>query len=291
MTSLLGDPLAAFGLSQDTNTTPQGQEWSPDNWLVSQVEQLATPPPPPTGISTRNEPHTVPAPQAAFAGIGIGASMGSLGTAIDAAMSKVGTMYDWGGTGTNGRGVDCSGLIYFAYRAAGFDIARYRAVDYGHMGAAVSADQARAGDIVYFDNPNSDTDHVGIYVGNGQFIEAPQPGSKVRVSSLAGRGGTIRRILPDSAYRGLPRNDTGNITYAAPTGQTFTSATAPGPQHDPLDILTGMDQGADIHPLLGLSPDIQMGIAAQTPATPPGPDGKPGAPTDTFGTFLQAVSG
>jgi hypothetical protein len=200
-------------------------------------------------------------------------------------------MYDWGGTGTNGRGVDCSGLIYFAYRAAGFDIQRYRAVDYGHMGAAVSADDARAGDIVYFDNPNSDTDHVGIYVGNGKFIEAPQPGSAVRVSSLKGRGGTIRRILPDSAYRGLPRDNVGQLTYHAPDNTTFTSAKAPGPQHDPLDILAGIDQGADVNPLLGLSPDIQQGIAAQTPLAAPEPGGGAAAPGDQFSKFLGAVSG
>lgn len=301
----LMDPMASFDLNtlgSNRLTDPSADtanDFSPDNWLVTQVnhalvEQHPTPPPPPEGIGTRNEPHTVPAPQAAA--IGLGGSMGAtgnIGAALDAAMSKVGTMYDWGGTGTNGRGVDCSGLIYFAFRAAGFNTQRYRAVDYGHMGAAVDASAAMPGDIVYFDNPNSDTDHVGLYVGSGKFIEAPQPGQQVRVSSLQGRGGTIRRVLPASAYRGLPRSPTGNVTVASKDGQQFEGARAPGPQYDPLDVIGGIDRGEDPHALMGLPQDIVQGIADQTPATTIDDTGVATSktPKDQFGNFLNAVAG
>lgn len=267
-----GDPLSELGLGADT-----GSSWSPDNWLVDQVQQLDTPPIPAGGVTTRNEPHTVPAP------LGAATVGGSLGVAIDAARSKLGTMYDWGGTGVNGRGVDCSGLIYFAYRAAGFNLDRYRAVDYGHMGRDVAADQARAGDIVYFDNAHSDTDHVGIYLGSGKFIEAPRPGEPVQISNLAGRGGQIRRIVPDSAYRGLTRNDTGNIVYHADNVQ-YTSAVAPGPQRDPLELIDSIESG-DVNSILGLSPELQMAVAEKTPVAEGGHGG------DTFSRFLGAVSG
>lgn len=285
MTSLglMGDPLAALGL--DPSASP---DWSPDNWLVSQVRLMPTPAAPVQGISTRNEPHTVPAPQGASLGIGASAGGGGVGAAIDQAMSWVGTMYDWGGNGVGGRGVDCSGLLFNAFGKAGFNMPRYRAVDYGRLGVAVDASAARAGDIVYFDEPG-DTDHVGLYLGNGQFIESPHTGARVRVSSLKGRGGQIRRVLPESAFRGMPRDDAGNVNYFAPTGQTFVSGAAPGPQNDPLDILNGLNEGTDVHPLLGLPPDIQMGIAAQTPAAAPGSPAPTGA--DQFSKFLGAVSG
>jgi cell wall-associated NlpC family hydrolase len=273
----LGDPLAELGLSPATNDT-LGDSWSPDNWLVSQVEQLATPALPAAGATTRNEPHTVTAP------MGAATSGGTLATAIDAAMSKLGTMYDWGGTGVNGRGVDCSGLIYYAYRAAGYNLPRYRAVDYGRMGVAVDPADARAGDIVYHDNPGSDTDHVGIYLGNGRFLEAPQPGEQVQISSLAGRGMTIRRIVPESAYRGMPRSPAGNVTYTH-NNTVYESAKAPGPQHDPLDVLSAMEDPSGVSAMVGLPPDIVQGIAAKTPVSE---DGKPAT---SFNAFLKAVAG
>jgi cell wall-associated NlpC family hydrolase len=303
MTAFL-DPSSVFDFGGiganrlDTNgVDTTSDDFSPDNWLVTQVdhshlvEQLPTPPSPLDGISTKNEPHTVPAPQAAMMGLGgaVGVT-GSIGAAIDKAMSWVGSMYDWGGNGQNGRGVDCSGLLYSAFRSAGFNTQRYRAVDYGHMGAAIGAEDARPGDIVYFDEPG-DTDHVGLYIGNGQMIESPHTGAQVRVSSLKGRGGQFRRVLPQSAYRGLPRDAaTGATQYVAPSGQSFAGAASPGPQYDPLDILHGLDAGQDANVLMGLPAELQQGIAAQTPLVDD--QGKPAAhPADTFGKFLNAVSG
>jgi NlpC/P60 family protein len=163
-------------------------------------------------MPSKAEPDTITGqPGQTFSGNGMVESI------LNAAMGYLGTMYDWGGSGQNGQGVDCSGLIYAAFNAGGFPIARYRAVDFGHMGQAVSTKDARPGDIVYFDNPGTDTDHVGIYLGDGKYIDAPDQGQQVRIDSISNRAPTsIRRLLPDTAWNGMPQNS-GGIYYRDPT--------------------------------------------------------------------------
>lgn len=148
---------------------------------------------------------------------GTGKVKNMLNAALD--LARRGVPYVWGGTTANG--VDCSGLIYYAARTAGLDLKRYRAVDYGHMGQAVTLDQARPGDLVYYDNPGTDTDHVGIYIGNGQVVQAPQTGDHVRVTSV-GKATSIRRIFDDAAFG----------TIATPSGGTAVSYG--GSRYDPV---------------------------------------------------------
>lgn len=166
----------------------------------------------------KDEPNTVTAPVGARAG-----GNGLAAQVLNAAMGALGLPYVWGGTSLES-GADCSGLIYAAYNAAGFDIPRYRAVDYGtHVGRTVSMDQARPGDIVYFDNPG-DVDHVGIYMGSGKFIEAQQDGVPIKISDISGRTPTsIRRVLPDNAWDGQATDASGNYIYRY-DGQEYTSA-------------------------------------------------------------------
>lgn len=133
-------------------------------------------------------------------GATLGAADGQLGKAVSAAMALAqrAVPYVWGGTGPNG--VDCSGLIYYAYRSAGINIPRYRAIDYAHIGQAVpDVGSARPGDVIYFDEPGTDTDHVGLYVGNGLMIQAPQTGDHVRVTPV-GKPTSIRRIYDDASF-------------------------------------------------------------------------------------------
>jgi cell wall-associated NlpC family hydrolase len=127
------------------------------------------------------------------------AAGGQVGKMIDAAMdlARRAVPYVWGGTTRNG--VDCSGLIFYAAQAAGIPLQRYRAVDYGRMGVEVGPEAARPGDIVYYDHPNTDTDHVGIYIGGGKVIQAPQTGDHVRVTSV-GNFTSIRRIFDDNLF-------------------------------------------------------------------------------------------
>jgi soluble lytic murein transglycosylase-like protein len=163
---------------------------------------------------------------------------GQVKSMISAAMglAQRQTPYVWGGVSASG--VDCSGLIYFAARAAGITLdgkawPRLRAVDYGQMGTAVTLKDARPGDIAYYDNPGTSTDHVGIYIGNGQVVQAPQSGSVVKIVNI-GKVTSIRRIFDDSAFGTVatPGGGTavayGGTRYDPAVGSYSPGASLPG---------------------------------------------------------------
>jgi hypothetical protein len=142
------------------------------------------------------------------------------------ARDQLGDPYRWGAEGPDS--FDCSGLVYAAYRAAGLSLPRTTAAALGKTGETVRGDQAVPGDLVYFDNPGA-TDHVGIYIGAGQMIEAPKAGVPVRVANVAGRNPTSFRHLP------------GVDGTAGTTGLDTTSAGLPKYAHDTSeDGLLGM---------------------------------------------------
>ena len=106
-------------------------------------------------------------------------SSGNTATAqkiVNAAYSQLGVDYVWGGIAP-GVGLDCSGLTQYAHKQAGISIGRTSGVQ-GAGGKAVSTPQA--GDLVCY------AGHVGIYIGGGQMIHAPQTGAVVRVQSVYG---------------------------------------------------------------------------------------------------------
>lgn len=121
---------------------------------------------------------------------------GQAGQFIAAAQSLLGKPYIWGGT--TAQGVDCSGLLYFAFNQAGIKMPRYVASQYGKMGTQVAAGDARPGDVLYWDNAGP-VDHVGIYLGDGKVLQAPQSGDVVKISKVWGNP-TYRRILDDAAF-------------------------------------------------------------------------------------------
>ena len=96
----------------------------------------------------------------------------------------LGVPYVWGGTTMNG--FDCSGLVQWAFAQHGISLPR---VTYNqiNVGASVSPNKLRPGDLVFFDTDRkkSGPDHVGVYLGGGKFIHAPRPGANVKISSLA----------------------------------------------------------------------------------------------------------
>ncbi|MGW2208380.1 NlpC/P60 family protein [Streptomyces sp. NPDC001781] len=98
--------------------------------------------------------------------------------AVAYAYRKLGSPYVWGATGPDA--FDCSGLIQAAYRSAGISLPRttYAQINAGRR---VSRSQLRPGDLVFF---YSGVSHVGIYVGGGRMIHAPNPSAPVRVASI-----------------------------------------------------------------------------------------------------------
>ncbi|MCY0941673.1 C40 family peptidase [Streptomyces antarcticus] len=98
--------------------------------------------------------------------------------AVAFAYGAIGKPYVWGATGPGS--FDCSGLTQAAWRSAGVSLPRttYTQINAGRR---VSRDQLAPGDLVFF---YSGITHVGMYIGNGQMIHAPRPGSTVRVAPL-----------------------------------------------------------------------------------------------------------
>ncbi len=98
--------------------------------------------------------------------------------ALSFAAQQLGTPYLWGGTGAGG--FDCSGLVQAAYRSAGVSLPRV-AQDQFDAGPAVPAGVGvEPGDLVFFGTGPSGVDHVGLYVGAGEMIDAPHTGALVR---------------------------------------------------------------------------------------------------------------
>lgn len=122
---------------------------------------------------------------------GGGGPVGSGGPApkglVGYAKKFLGTPYVWGGTSPNG--FDCSGFVQYVYRKFGVNLPRISA-DQARAGKRISLGNLKPGDLVAWDNSsrNNGADHIAIYIGNGQIIEAPRPGSSVRISRLYDTG-------------------------------------------------------------------------------------------------------
>lgn len=98
--------------------------------------------------------------------------------AVAYAYQKLGSPYVWGATGPHA--FDCSGLVQAAYRSAGIALPRTSYAQIG-VGRRVARSQLLPGDLVFF---YSGVSHVGIYVGNGQMIHAPNPSTPVRLAPI-----------------------------------------------------------------------------------------------------------
>lgn len=112
-------------------------------------------------------------------------------TAVDAALSQLGKPYQWAAAGPDS--YDCSGLTMWAWAQAGVSLPHNSGMQYS---ATPRVDQSdwQPGDLLFFGSP---IHHVGMYIGNGQMVEAPYTGAQVRVVSAsrsdyvgAGRPGT-----------------------------------------------------------------------------------------------------
>lgn len=117
--------------------------------------------------------------------------------AVKAALRWLGTPYSWGGGNGGGPtrgfcgpagcqglrtiGFDCSGLTLYAYAQVGISLDHYTGLQW-LQGRHVDIDELQPGDLVFF---HSDLGHVGMYVGEGKFIQAPRTGDVVKISTLS----------------------------------------------------------------------------------------------------------
>lgn len=121
---------------------------------------------------------------------------------IDRAMSQLGVQYVWGGGSGRGpsRGIpdrfgsplnrvgfDCSGLMLYAFGAAGVSLPRVSRNQYD-AGRKVPLSQLRPGDMIFYRSAGGPIHHVAMYIGNGRMIEAPYTGANVRVTAMRTRG-------------------------------------------------------------------------------------------------------
>lgn len=100
---------------------------------------------------------------------------------IDAALQYLGTRYVWGGTSR--AGVDCSGLVYLVYSPYVPNFPR-SSWDQSNMGARVDRADLAPGDLVFFSTYGPGPSHVGIYIGNSQFVAGSVSARKVVIARL-----------------------------------------------------------------------------------------------------------
>ncbi|WP_081307032.1 NlpC/P60 family protein [Limosilactobacillus reuteri] len=89
--------------------------------------------------------------------------------------------YVWGATGPNS--FDCSGLVQYVYRQIGVNLPR-TTYQQEYQGTAVSLNALQPGDLLFWGRYGS-AYHVAIYIGNGDFIQAPQPGERVKITTMS----------------------------------------------------------------------------------------------------------
>ncbi|WP_078414292.1 C40 family peptidase [Priestia abyssalis] len=102
---------------------------------------------------------------------------GEANKVIATAKQYLGVPYVWGGTTPSG--FDCSGFTQYVFRSVGINLPRVSR-DQQNVGTRISLNEVQPGDLVFRGNPAY---HVGIYIGGGQYIHAPQTGDVVKISA------------------------------------------------------------------------------------------------------------
>lgn len=139
---------------------------------------------------------------------------GRVQSAIAFALAQIGKPYVWAATGPNS--YDCSGLVYAAYRHAGYKFSgRPTTYTLIGMGTEVRKAELQPGDLVF-----PDPGHVQIYYGNGMIIEAAHTGTNIRKVRMWGFW-RARRLMD---------NNLSNTT--SPSGNDPTQPSTPGTQND-----------------------------------------------------------
>jgi cell wall-associated NlpC family hydrolase len=162
------DPPAGSGPSSTAPSAPQAPP-------STTVRAPTTDPPPPPAPAPTSPPTTAPAsPQSG------NAPAPGYQLAIAYARAQIGKPYAWGGAGPNA--FDCSGLVMMAWAQAGVYFP-HLAQDQYDMTARIPLADLLPGDLVFYGTP-SDVYHVGLYIGGGDMIAAPETGQNVQIQSI-----------------------------------------------------------------------------------------------------------
>ncbi|MDT0200798.1 transglycosylase SLT domain-containing protein [Nocardioides sp. AE5] len=195
------------------------------------------------------------------------------GDAVVAEAKKyLGVPYVWGGTDP-ASGLDCSGLVQLVHKNLGIDLPRV-SWQQATAGQPVAGGLANAtpGDILAFGSP---VDHVGIYLGNNQMIEAPRPGKNVQISEVWATPTAVRRVVADAPVTGVAV--TGTVSPSTPYAVLFNTA---GATHGVSPALlaavarqeSGFDPSAVSHAgaqgLMQLMPATARGLGVTNPFDP-----------------------
>ncbi|MCZ2817821.1 transglycosylase SLT domain-containing protein [Modestobacter sp. VKM Ac-2984] len=154
------------------------------------------------------------------------AATGTGAEVVGAATKYLGVPYKWGGTDP-ATGLDCSGFTQRVYADLGIAIPRTSAQQATAGRPVASLAEALPGDLVFFDNTSSrpGIDHVGLYIGGGKMIAAPQAGEVVKVQDV-GDPTLIRRVLPEGAGTTPTAPAAGGSLAGVPYADLFTQAGA-----------------------------------------------------------------
>jgi hypothetical protein len=147
------------------------------------------------------------------------------------ALSLLGVNYRWGGN-TPETGLDCSGLVRLVFsEAVGLPLPR-RSEEISRVGNSVHPTELQPGDLVFFNTLRRAFSHVGIYIGNNQFVHAPATGGQIRVE-------TLDKVYWTKRFNGARRLLSPELAAASVVPRASRAAT-PFPAQPPRPVAAGV---------------------------------------------------